>query len=87
MGYWKLGLPAAVACLACCAPLIAPLFAGSALAGLSLAGYFESMELASIVLGLGLVGFWLYQRQKRADKACSCTAGSGCHTGDACHTP
>ena len=87
MGYWKLCIPAAVACLACCATLSAPLFTASTLTGLGLSGYSESIELAFIFLGLGLVGLYLYQRKKRAAKACNCAADSGCHTDNAYHTP
>ena len=87
MKFWKFGLPAAVACLACCAPLLAPLFAGSALAGIGLAGYFKSIEFALIVLGLGLIGYWFYRRRQQAAKSCACAANSGCHTGNACDTP
>ena len=87
MKVWKFGLPAVLTCLACCAPLIAPLFAGSAFAGFGLAGYFKSIELAIIVLGLGLIGYWFYRSKQHAAKSCACAADSGCNTGDACDTP
>jgi membrane protein DedA with SNARE-associated domain len=87
MKFWRFGLPAAAACLACCAPLIAPLFAGSALAGIGQAGYFKSNELAMVVLGLGLIGYWFYRRKQQAAKSCTCAADSGCNTGNACDTP
>ena len=87
MKFWRFGFPAAVACLACCAPLIAPLFAGSALAGFGLAGYFESVELAMVVLGLGLIGYWLYRRKQQLANVCACATDSGCNTGNACDTP
>jgi len=87
MKFWKFGLPAAVACLACCAPLIAPLFAGSALAGIGLAGYFKSIELALVMLSLGLIGYWFFRRKRQTAKACVCAADSGCHTGSVCDTP
>ncbi len=86
MNFWKFGLPAAVACLACCAPLIAPLFVGSALTGLGLASYFESVELAMILLGLGVIGYWLYRREQQVAKPCSCNADSGCNAGNSCDT-
>ena len=69
MKFWKFGLPAALACLACCAPLIAPLFAGWALAGIGLTGYFESVELAMAVLGLGWIGYWFYRRKQTVGKS------------------
>jgi len=87
MKFWKFGLPAVVACLACCAPLVAPLFVGSALTGLGLVSYFESVELAMIALGLGLIGYWFYRRRQQAAKSCACAADSGCNTDNACDTP
>ena len=86
MKFWKFGLPAALACLACCAPLIAPLFAGSALAGIGFAGYFKSIELGMVVLGLGLIGYWFYRRNHQAAKSCDCAAVLGCETGSVCDT-
>jgi membrane protein DedA with SNARE-associated domain len=87
MKFWKFGLPAAVACLACCAPLIAPFFAGSALAGFGVAGYFQSLEMAMVVPGLGLIGYWFYRRKQQAEKSCACAADAGCNIGNSCNTP
>ena len=89
MRFWKIGA-GVVACAACCAPLIAPLFVGTAFVGAGAVGvgYFESIELGMIVLALGLAGLWVYRRSQRAAKAkCECAPDAGCNTGASCDLP
>lgn len=89
MRFWKIGA-GVVACVACCAPLIAPFFVGTAFVGAGAigVGYFESIELGMIVLALGLVGLWFYRRSQRAARAkCSCAPDAGCNTGASCDVP
>jgi len=94
MRYWKVGL-AAGACAACCAPLLAPLFVGSAFVGLGSAGLGTvwSVEAGMIALAMGLMGVWFFwQRRKSAHladagKKCGCAPNAGCNTGSACDVP
>ena len=89
MRLWKIGA-GVVACAACCVPLIAPLFVGSAFvgAGAVSVGYFESIELGMIVLAFGLAGLWLYKRSQRSAKTkCDCAPDLGCNTGTSCAVP
>lgn len=94
MRYWKIGL-AAGACVACCAPLLAPLFIGSAFVGVGSAGlgFFGSVEAGMLALAVGLVGVWFFwwrrksARLANADKKCGCAPDSGCNTGNACDVP
>ena len=86
MRFWKVGA-GVMACAACCAPLIAPLFVGTAFVGTSAVGvgYFESIELAMILLGFGLAGVRLYWRSPRGARAkCSYAPEAGCNTGQSC---
>ena len=90
MRYWKSGLVAGAACVACCAPLFAPIFAGTALvsAGAAGASFFKSIELGMIVTAMVLSFMYLYWRHYRsvqlANAQCGCGPDSGCNTGDAC---
>ena len=89
MRYWKTGM-AVAACAACCAPLIAPVFMGTAALGAGAAGasYFGSLELGAIVLALGLVGLWFYRRSRKPAKGqCNCLPDSGCNAGASCTLP
>ena len=89
MRFWKFGV-AAAACAACCAPLVTPLFVGTAFVGAGAAGvgYFESVELGVIALVLGLGGLWLSRRaKKRAAAACNCATDAGCNVGTSCDLP
>ena len=94
MRYWKVGL-AAGACAACCAPLLAPLFVGSAFVGMGSAGLgaFVSVEAGMIALVVGLMGTWLFWRHKKpapvvnASKKCGCASDAGWNTGNACDFP
>ena len=89
MRLWKIGA-GVVACAACCAPVIAPLFAGTAFVGAGAVGvgYFESIELGIIGLAFGLAGLWLYRRSPRAAKTkCGCSPGFGYNTGTSCDVP
>lgn len=94
MRYWKIGL-AAGACAACCAPLLAPLFIGSAFVGVGSAGlgFFGSVEAGMIAFAIGLTGVWFFWRRRKAaklvnaSKNCVCASDSGCNTGNACDLP
>ncbi len=94
MRYWKVGLTAG-ACAVCCAPLLAPLFVGSAFVGIGSAGLgaFISVEAGMIALVVGLMGTWLFWRHKKstpvvnASKNCGCASDAGCNTGNACDLP
>ena len=94
MRYWKFGL-AAGACAACCAPLLAPLFVGSAFVGLGSAGLgvFGSVEAGMIALVVGLMGVWLFWRRRKSSRLadasikCGCAPSSGCNSGNACDVP
>ncbi len=94
MRYWKVGL-AAGACAVCCAPLMAPLFIGSAFVGVGSFGLgtFWSIEAAMIALAVGLMGVWFFWRRRKAvrladaSKKCGCAPNAGCNTGSACGVP
>ena len=81
--------------MACCAPLLAPLFVGSAFVGIGAAGLgiFGSIEAGMVVLAVGLLVFWLYWRYRKsvrladANAKCSCVPNAGCNTGNACDVP
>ena len=93
MRYSKSGLLATAACVACCAPLFAPLFVGTAMVGVGAAGasFFKSIELGIIVTTVILTGLYLYWRHYQsvqlASAQCGCEPDSGCNTGDACDVP
>jgi hypothetical protein len=87
MTNWKLALPAALACLVCCAPLLSPLIAGTALAGFGFAAAQHSLELGLGIAGIGLLAFAITRRWKPAAKSCGCAPGTGCNSGNTCNTP
>ena len=93
MRYWTSGLVAAAACVACCAPLFAPIFAGTTLVGAGAAGasFFESIELGMIVTAIVSTGLFLYWRHYQSVQLASaqrgCAPDSGCNTGNACDVP
>lgn len=68
------------ACVACCAPLILPLFIGAGAVVGAGGGLLAGLSRDSIICGaigvglLGLLAFWLVQRQRRATAAgCGCS--------------
>ena len=69
-----------LACVACCAPLLLPLFVGAGFAGLGAgaSGALLGLPLAVVICGAILaalaVGFviWMTMRRAAATKACSC---------------
>lgn len=86
MTSWKLGLGAALACIACCA---VPLIGGAALVSLGaalsplLACAAELLPLAGVTLAVWAVWVWRRRRAARNAKcgcstACSTTEGGAC---------
>ncbi|MCB2057749.1 MAG: hypothetical protein H6916_04510 [Novosphingobium sp.] len=78
----------AIACAACCTPLLIPLLAGT-----GLAACFAELSLDSVVCGviaiaaLGMAAYWLVARwrtkaQSECGCATSCDPASGCDQAD-----
>lgn len=86
----KTGGVLVAACVACCAPLIAPpviaLFAAGGVT-LSLLGQFG---LAALFLAGGGAYIWYRHKRRKAQlrtKSCSCGPNAGCNAGESCELP